>query len=162
MKDIRVDHRRFDITVEPERSSPISLYWRTVEAALNCAHRATHTSVIYSLEGWLDGLLQREAFSPSHQLTRRDVPVTRARVFRDRALHEHRRPSSLPSHAPSKLACFSSFGMAPVLVPLRPSNEHILIVRVPGARDQHGCHSLPLCLTPPKAVCYAPRRFRAS
>jgi hypothetical protein len=26
------------------------------------------------------------------------------RVFGDRALHEHRRPSSLPSHAPSKLA----------------------------------------------------------
>jgi len=50
-------------------------------------------------------------------------------------------------HAPSKLACFSYLGMAPVLVPLRPSNEHILIVRVPGARDQHGCHSLPFCLT---------------
>jgi hypothetical protein len=33
--------------------------------------------------------------------------------------------------------------MAPVLVPLRPSNEHILIVRVPGARDRHGCHSTP-------------------
>ncbi|TKS64798.1 MAG: hypothetical protein EWM73_00124 [Nitrospira sp.] len=32
-------------------------------------------------------------------------------------------------------------GMAPVLVPLRPSNEHIPIVRVPGARDWHGCHS---------------------
>src|SRR2546422_4273998 len=31
--------------------------------------------------------------------------------------------------------------MAPVLVPLRPSSEHILIVRAPGARDQHGCHS---------------------
>jgi DNA-binding MarR family transcriptional regulator len=28
--------------------------------------------------------------------------------------------------------------MAPVLVPLRPSNEHILIVRVPGARDHAG------------------------
>src|SRR6266513_2601423 len=34
-------------------------------------------------------------------------------------------------------------GMAPVLVPLRPSSEHILIVRAPGARDQHGCHSTP-------------------
>ena len=33
--------------------------------------------------------------------------------------------------------------MAPVLVPLRPSSEHILIVRAPGARDQHGCHSTP-------------------
>ena len=30
-----------------------------------------------------------------------------------------------------------------MLVPLRPSSEHILIVRAPGARDQHGCHSLP-------------------
>src|SRR5438105_7384747 len=30
---------------------------------------------------------------------------------------------------PSKLARFSSHGMAPVLVPLRPSSEHILIVR---------------------------------
>jgi len=28
--------------------------------------------------------------------------------------------------------------MAPVLVPLRPSSEHILIVRALGARDQHG------------------------
>jgi hypothetical protein len=28
-----------------------------------------------------------------------------------------------------------------MLIPLRPSNEHILIVRVPGARDRHGCHS---------------------
>ena len=42
---------------------------------------------------------------------------------------------------PSSLALF--LGMAPVLVPLRPSNEHILIVRVPGARDQHECHSSP-------------------
>ena len=33
--------------------------------------------------------------------------------------------------------------MAPVLVPLRPSSEHILIVRAPEARDQHGCHSAP-------------------
>ena len=32
--------------------------------------------------------------------------------------------------------------MAPVLVPLRPSSEHILIVRAPGAREQHGCHSI--------------------
>ena len=33
-----------------------------------------------------------------------------------------------------------------MLVPLRPSSEHILIVRAPGARDQHGCHSsLTLC-----------------
>jgi len=29
-----------------------------------------------------------------------------------------------------------------VLVPLRPSSEHILIVRALGARDRHGCHSI--------------------
>ena len=29
-----------------------------------------------------------------------------------------------------------------MLVPLRPSSEHILIVRAPGARDRHGCHSI--------------------
>ena len=40
-------------------------------------------------------------------------------------------------------ARYSSHEMAPGLVLLRPSNEHILIVRVPGARDQHGCHSVP-------------------
>ena len=39
-----------------------------------------------------------------------------------------------------KASLFSSRGMAPVLVLLRPSNEHILIVRVPGAKDRHGCH----------------------
>ena len=30
-----------------------------------------------------------------------------------------------------------------MLIPLRPSSEHILIVRAPGARDQHGSHSTP-------------------
>jgi hypothetical protein len=44
------------------------------------------------------------------------------------------------SKDPFKLACLS-LGVAPVLVPLRPSSEHILIVRAPGARDQHGCHA---------------------
>ena len=29
-----------------------------------------------------------------------------------------------------------------MLVPLRPSNEHVLIVRVPGAQDQCGCPSI--------------------
>ena len=33
-----------------------------------------------------------------------------------------------------------------MLIPLRPSSEHILIVRAPGAKDQPGCHSSPtLC-----------------
>jgi len=41
--------------------------------------------------------------------------------------------------------------MAPVLVPLRPSSEHILIVRAPGAREQHGCHSLLLIVRVPRA-----------
>jgi len=52
-------------------------------------------------------------------------------------------PSTARINDPSKLARYSSHGMAPVLVPLRPSSEHILIVRAPGARDRHGCHSTP-------------------
>ena len=56
-------------------------------------------------------------------------------------------PFTLHINHPSKLARYSSHGMAPVLVLLRPSNEHILIVRVPGARDQHGCHSVPPACT---------------
>jgi len=63
------------------------------------------------------------------------------RVFGDRALCEHSRSSSLPAYTPSKLACFPSLGRAPMLVYVRPSNEHILIVRVPGAQDQRGCPS---------------------
>ena len=52
------------------------------------------------------------------------------RVFRDRALHEHRRPSSLPSHIPSLLAFL--LGGWPGLVPqLRTSNDHSFIVGVP-------------------------------
>jgi hypothetical protein len=38
-----------------------------------------------------------------------------------------------------------------MLVPLRPSSEHILIVRAPGARDQHGCHSTPFIVGVPWA-----------
>jgi hypothetical protein len=60
-----------------------------------------------------------------------------ARGARDRALREHRRSSSLSSYTSPKLARVLSPGMAPVLVSLRPSSEHILIVRAPGARDQH-------------------------
>ena len=91
------------------------------------------------------------------------------RGVRDRALREHREspghffflyPSSPvlkegacpllqamngwhPLIAPAKLVRFKFPGMAPVLVPLRPSSKHILIVRAPGARDLHGCHSSP-------------------
>jgi hypothetical protein len=42
---------------------------------------------------------------------------------------------------PSKLACFSSLGRAPMLVYVRPSNEALLRARVPGAQDQRGCPS---------------------
>ena len=38
-----------------------------------------------------------------------------------------------------------------MLVPLRPSSEHILIVRAPGARDQHGCHSIHFIAGPLRA-----------
>jgi hypothetical protein len=51
------------------------------------------------------------------------------------APHPSQRSFQACSHLP--------LGTAPVLVPLRPSSEHILIVRAPGARDQHGCHSTP-------------------
>ena len=63
------------------------------------------------------------------------------RVFGDRALHEHRRPSSLLSLIPSKLAWLSSLGRAPMLVYVRPSNEALPRARVPGAQDQRGCPS---------------------
>jgi hypothetical protein len=89
--------------------------------------------------------------------TARDIPPTQPSARQD-ALYPKRGPSNslyfslaewprLPSTArindPSKLAPYSSREMAPVLVPLRPSSEHILIVRAPGARDRHGCHSTP-------------------
>ena len=74
----------------------------------------------------------------------RDVPLARTKVFGDRALHEHRRASSLSSHALSKVACFSFPGRVPMLVYVRPSNEALLRARVPGAQDQCGCPSLPL------------------
>ena len=54
------------------------------------------------------------------------------------------RPSSFPIILPSLLASLHWNGT--VLIPLRPSNEHILIVRVPGARDQHS-------VIPPLSSC---------
>ena len=45
----------------------------------------------------------------------------------------------------------SPTGTAPVLVSLRPSSEHILIVRAPGVRDQHGWHSTPFIVRVPRA-----------
>ena len=48
----------------------------------------------FSSRGWgLIDLPLRVIFSPPHPLARRDVPLTRARSFRDRALREHRRSS---------------------------------------------------------------------
>ena len=48
-----------------------------------------------------------------------------------------------PYQHPSKLDRLLPSGMAPVSVLLRPSSEHILIVRAPGAKDRYGCYSLP-------------------
>jgi hypothetical protein len=53
------------------------------------------------------------------------------------------RPSYIYQIDLSKLACFSSFGRAPMLVYVRPSNEALLRARVPGAQDQCGCPSHP-------------------
>ena len=49
-------------------------------------------------QGWgLMDLAPRATFLPAHPLARRDVPSARARVFRGRALREHRRSSgSIP------------------------------------------------------------------
>ena len=45
-------------------------------------------------QGWgLIDLPLRATFSPAHPLARRDMPSARARVFRGRALREHRRSS---------------------------------------------------------------------
>ena len=49
-----------------------------------------------------------------------------------------RLPSTARINDPSKLACLSSLGMASVVAQLRPSSEHIPIVRAPGARDHAG------------------------
>ncbi len=52
--------------------------------------------------------------------------------------------TSIHINDPSKLARFTFLGMAPVLVPLRPSSEHILIVRAPGQGISTGVIP-PLC-----------------
>ena len=113
----------------------------------------------YITTGCLRGSQLRAIFhSPSADFLPTQPPAAWQPFTRD-ALYPKREPSTshyltlgewprLPSTArindPSKLARFSSHGMAPVLVPLRPSSEHILIVRAPGARDRHGCHSIPI------------------
>jgi hypothetical protein len=43
------------------------------------------------------------------------------RAFLGRALHEHRRSSSLPSHTPSELTRFSLLAGGPIGLPLRAS-----------------------------------------
>jgi hypothetical protein len=45
---------------------------------------------------------------------------------------------NLTRNDPSKLTCLSSLGMASVVIQLRPSSEHIPIVRAPGAWDHPG------------------------
>mgnify|MGYP007082005540 CR=1 FL=1 len=105
-----------------------------------------------SLQGWgLIDLPLRAAFSPSHPLACRDVPLARARGVRDCALREHRRSSgSIPSY----LRSASKKGTWPLLIPvfllsptspsqeggvfglpLRASNEHLPSVRVARAQE---------------------------
>ncbi len=62
------------------------------------------------------------------------------RVFRDRALHEHRRPSSLPSLPPSSLVLSQGWGL--IDLPLRAtfSPAHPLARRdVPLAQARASC-----------------------
>jgi len=66
------------------------------------------------------------------------------RVFGDRALHEHRRSSSPPSHTPSKLArSFFLQGWGLIDLPLRASNEGFLKPRVARAQKIIRLHPLP-------------------
>jgi len=69
----------------------------------------------------------RAAFSPSHPLARRDVPLAQARAFH------------------SSLHLFQGSGQGRPL--LRASNEHRFTVRVLRARRAPGC-SLPILLRP--------------
>jgi len=66
---------------------------------------------------------------PSHSPPSSRIPSSREGGLLDlplRASNEH-------YNAPSKLARYSHCGMALVVVLLRPSSEHIPIVRAPGA-----------------------------
>jgi hypothetical protein len=93
--------------------------------------------------GWDDPDCAQYSTHPALSAPRRALSRARAFQFPIPPLGEWPRlPSTARVNNPSKLARFSSHGMAPVLVPLRPSSEHILIVRAPGARDRHGCHSI--------------------
>jgi len=93
----------------------------------------------------------RASSSPAHSLARRDLPVARARAFQsssllvkgvaEAALHCAHRTCTTHLIDHSKLARFFSFGRAPMLVYVRPSNEALLRARVPGAQDQRGCPS---------------------
>ena len=70
------------------------------------------------------------------------------RVFLDRALHEHRRPSSLPSHVRPVHSLILSQGWGLIELPLRASNEGLLRPRIARAQkiDQlpsHACASRP-------------------
>jgi hypothetical protein len=145
--------------------------------------------VITSGMGLID-LPLRASFSPAHPLAdifhppyppiasqsiSRDVPLALARAScfllwtitlsrpGSRRTVLHRAHRTIYKFPPSLLVSLS--GMAPVLVPLRPSNEHILIVRVPGARDRRGCHSTPFIvrvLRARRAPGRSPPHFSAS
>src|ERR1022692_3368031 len=63
VEDMNIHHRCHDVTVEPGRPSPMSLFRGTAEAALNCAHRTSTASTMLlprshrlSQEGGLFGL----------------------------------------------------------------------------------------------------------
>jgi hypothetical protein len=124
------------------------------------------SSALARREAEAHSLLSRRGIeSIASQSISRDVPSARARAFQfsmsftggvaEAALYCAHRPTTIID-GPSKLAYFSLLEGHPCPVPLRPSNEHILIVRVPGARDWHGCHSFyrfHLMLQPTLAFC---------
>ena len=77
------------------------------------------------------------ATSPSAGLP---ILYTSIRGVAKAALYCAHRTSSIHLIDPSKLACFSFLGRAPMLVYVRPSNEALLRARVPGAQRPHKLH----------------------
>ena len=81
-------------------------------------------------------------------------------LFRTQQSHLVHPARHISSADHGKLACSPSFGRAPMLVYVRPSNEALLRARVPGAQDQHGCPSNPFivgALRARRTVCLLPR-----
>ena len=96
------------------------------------------------LQGWgLNDLPLRASFSPRPPTGTHETCHLPLRGPSEAARCASTEDHQAPYPHPSKLDRLLPSGMAPVSVLLRPSSEHILIVRAPGAKDRYGCYSLP-------------------